>query len=291
MQGASVVRLTPAGLYGTQRQGLLYLDAYRSSGYHEAVVKPLDQMEARVADCAAEVMDRERVGTVVDLGPGDTAETLVRIGVLRARLAAIRNYIAVDLNHMLASDAAVAVADHFPDLRTRALVAEFERLTSANFGRSGPVLFLLGSTFMNYRPRRVCELMRRIGRPGDGLAAVSMLRPDGDASALVCPYENLAMRRFLFEPLRQFGIRRQAVQYAPNFAMGEVRLDWVVTQDSDALFTHRRRTVLLPGTRVRVAISRRPRLAALERWLADAFWRSDLSTDGGNRAAAFVAVM
>jgi hypothetical protein len=85
-------------------------------------------------------------------------------------------------------------------------------------------LLLMGVTFMNYAPERVCRLLSSLIRPGDAaVIAVELLR-DGFLQSVMQPYRSEQAEAFNFLPLEILGVQASSVEYFVRFERNRIEM-------------------------------------------------------------------
>jgi dimethylhistidine N-methyltransferase len=115
---------------------------------------------------------------LVELGAG----SLVKVRLLLDRLDRPAGYVPVDVSGEHLRGASAALADDYPDLTVRPVVADFTRpFALPDVPATRRVVYFPGSTIGNFDPPEADALLRRIARlvgPGGGLLLGCDLRKD-----------------------------------------------------------------------------------------------------------------
>jgi L-histidine N-alpha-methyltransferase len=163
----------------------------------------------RMADA---IIDRVRPRELVEIGSGTSAKLRLLLDAM-ARRRLLRRCVLLDINARALRSSARALAQRYPGLRTRLVVADFQ----AGFDGLGPgggrLLCFLGSTIGNLEPAEVPSFLQRLRghlSPGDALLlGVDLVK---DAARLHAAYNDAAgvTARFNLNLLRVMNRRLRA---------------------------------------------------------------------------------
>jgi L-histidine N-alpha-methyltransferase len=149
---------------------------------------------AIVRAAAGQLAELSAARTVVELGLGSPEKTQMVLDALRSQVS-LAAYVGVDISAHVVGQAERVLAAEYPDLRVRAIVADFEEhLGLPGYPGTAPRLVLvLGSTLGNMLPARRAAFLARVRarlRPGDSLVlGVGLVNEPG---ALVSGYDDNA---------------------------------------------------------------------------------------------------
>jgi L-histidine N-alpha-methyltransferase len=120
-----------------------------------------------------EIVDRTRVGELVELGSGAADKARIMLDAMR-RAGTLRHYVPLDVSETVVEEAARQLVDEHEGLKVHGVVGDFERhLDRVPPGRGTPrIVALLGGTIGNFPPGTRRVLLRKIAAllgPGDRL--------------------------------------------------------------------------------------------------------------------------
>jgi L-histidine N-alpha-methyltransferase len=118
---------------------------------------------------AADIAERARCESLVELGSGTSAKTRLLLRALLER-GALRQFVPVDLDPSVLSEASAALAAEYPDLATEPFVGDFEHDLGAIPAGGRRTIAFLGSTIGNLDPAARAAFLAQVSaalRPGD----------------------------------------------------------------------------------------------------------------------------
>jgi L-histidine Nalpha-methyltransferase len=141
---------------------------------------------------AADIADRTKARTLVELGAGSAAKTRLLLDAL-AQAGTLDQYVPVDVSVSMLVDAGEALSREYPDLTVHAVAADFEHhLDRVPDGGPGLTAFL-GGTIGNFEPAARAEFLAALRSgmdPGDWLLLGTDLVKD--PAVLVSAYDDAA---------------------------------------------------------------------------------------------------
>jgi len=149
--------------------------------------------ERRILEDHADDIARAAVAdTLVELGSGSSAKTGLLLDAL-GRAGRLRSYVPVDVSDSALEGALKALADDYPALELRGVVADFERHLDDLPGGSHRMVAFLGSTIGNLDPTERHTFLTRLGS-GLGRGDSLLLGTDlvKDTGRLVAAYDDTA---------------------------------------------------------------------------------------------------
>jgi L-histidine N-alpha-methyltransferase len=149
----------------------------------------LTRAEAEILrEHAAEIAERTRVRTLIELGSGGSPKTRLLLDAA----GTLERFVPLDLSEEILRESAVALAAAYPGISVEPVVADFERLESIPGARPRVVAFL-GSTIGNLDPERRKRFFATIARllgPDDAfLLGLDLVK---DAALLEIAYDDPA---------------------------------------------------------------------------------------------------
>jgi L-histidine Nalpha-methyltransferase len=142
---------------------------------------------------AAEIADRTRARTLVELGSGSSEKTRLLLDALRSA-GTLRCYVPVDVSEPALVAAGDALSAEYPGLDVRAVVSDFEEHLGFPAEGDAPaprLVAFLGSTIGNLVPQQRASFLSRVRarlRPGDFfLLGTDLVK---DPATLVAAYDD-----------------------------------------------------------------------------------------------------
>jgi L-histidine Nalpha-methyltransferase len=173
-----------------------FYDARGSELFDEITRLPeyyLTRAESSIlAERAPEIAALSRCESLVELGSGTSAKTRLLLNAL-AGAGTLREFVPVDVDPAVLTDAAGALEAEYPGLRIAPFVGDFERdLAAVPVGGRRMIAFL-GSTIGNLEPSARREFLAQVAaalRPGEGfLLGMDLVK---DAGRLLRAYDDSA---------------------------------------------------------------------------------------------------
>lgn len=238
-----------ANLYRSDYQAKLYRDAVQSSAYQRLIGRPFREASEQVPTLLSQLGLSQRTSLqILDCGPADGEAAVAGLDAITKEYC-VERYTVVDINSQLLSSVAKAVKAEF-DIEVYAVLGPFEEYRARRSKSRTPVLVLVGNTAMNYEPADLSMLLARLARPGDPVMIQVMLRTRG--SDQLTPYRTRAVRRFVFEPLKQLGIQPDDVRSFVRSGAHDVTMGFSMRRAKDlpeaGLFLHRGDSILAAKT-------------------------------------------
>jgi L-histidine N-alpha-methyltransferase len=119
---------------------------------------------------AGQIADVMQARTLVELGSGSSTKTRILLDALTAR--GLSQYVAFDVSASALASAGPALADTYPGLKVRGLVADFDRHLELIPRDGAKIIAFLGGTIGNFAPaarRRFLAAIRATMTSGDAL--------------------------------------------------------------------------------------------------------------------------
>lgn len=160
----STPRELPAVWLYDERGSNLFDEITRLPEYY-----PTDAEREILAARAAEIAERTKGRTLVELGAGTSEKTLLLLDALSAA-GTLERFAPLDVSEEVLRASAEAIADRYPSISVHGIVGDFERDLAALPPGDGRVIAFLGSTVGNLYPARRAKLFRAIAAalaPGD----------------------------------------------------------------------------------------------------------------------------
>lgn len=269
----------PAGLYVTEDQARAYLTIMDRDVYSGAFHSPIRRLLTEQA-CAF-LPHGEGTVSFVDLGPGYPDKSLGLIGELVERRK-LRHYIAVDVNSYFLRIAVDAVSRFAPGVPAVGVQEGFAHLSKAldrDFPRQRKEsrLFVLGLTFLNFRPRVILPILSNLVGSNDVLILATQLADGLSVSEMMAPYQDPSVQRFAASPLSMLGLDLGDLEFDLRF--NRIRLEVGFCLRRSVMTATGQR--LGSGTRIVTAVSYRYPARLLRIAMQRFFARVEEVTDDG----------
>jgi hypothetical protein len=214
-----------ANLYTLESQPRLYGRAIGNPKYAAEIDRPIGGAIRRSLKSPSLVFS-EQV-RLVDLGPGYPDKTIHVLNVLRSSCKKIL-YSPVDVSPYFLRIACDRVA-RLPNVVIDARLQLFEQLERGQFDDSMQFVICIGPTFMNFEPREIVPILRRITRPGDLCLICAQYREGrSDLEQMLAPYRTSEVRDLNAGLLRHLGFRNSDIGFFVEFRAGAIVMGFTV---------------------------------------------------------------
>jgi L-histidine N-alpha-methyltransferase len=145
-----------------------------------------------LATYAAQIAAQTRAHMLVELGAGSAEKTRLLLDALQLE-GTLEHFVPVDVSDSALIDAATAVAEEYPSLEVRGVVADFEAHLELLPAGDRRLVAFLGGTIGNFEPAPRADFLARVAeslRPGDSFLLGTDLVKDPDR--LVRAYDDAA---------------------------------------------------------------------------------------------------
>jgi uncharacterized SAM-dependent methyltransferase len=201
--------------------------------------------------------------SVVDLGPGHPDKSFPLLDFLR-RQQQLASYIAVDLNSYflsVATEAARPLCNSVAGIQTdfRTLPDVLDLYSPRQKARRR--LFILGLTFLNFRPRIIMAILSRLVDAEDALLIATPIVDDRPSAQLLDPYYGSAVQEFARSSLTELGIADSSLDYDVRLNRIRIEVGFILRKH----ITFENSQSVPAGTRIVTAVSYRYPRGALQR--------------------------
>jgi L-histidine N-alpha-methyltransferase len=157
-------RELPASWLYDERGSLLFDEITRLPEYY-----PTNAEREILGAHAAEIAERTKAKTLVELGAGTSEKTLLLLDALSAA-GTLERFVPLDVSDDILRLSAEAIAERYRTISVHGIVGDFERDIGATPPGESRVIAFLGSTIGNLYPERRASLLKAVAAtlaPGD----------------------------------------------------------------------------------------------------------------------------